>query len=34
MGFAFNPNSSDHKAVDDTAEGTTENINNGDKSLV
>lgn len=26
MGFAFNPNSSDHNAIDDTAERTRGNI--------
>lgn len=34
VGFAFNPNSSDHKAIDDTAEWTTGNINMADQFLV
>lgn len=34
VGFAFNPNSSDHEAIDDTAEWTTGNINTADQFLV
>lgn len=34
VGFAFNPNSSDHKAIDDTAEWTTGNVNMADQFLV